>query len=219
MTEGVPMRGQLTSRQKEIYDFLVQKARAGEVTPSIREIGSRFAIASTNGVARHLEALRRKGFITLESGKARTIRVRPLDRLGATPMPAVKTKGRPIPLLGRVAAGTGLLAQENREGEVMVDPQLFGEGEAFALRVTGLSMQDEGIHEGDFVIVRPQRQAVNGELVVALVDEEATVKRFFDRGSHIELMPSNEAYQPIVVQKPAPGFMLLGKIIGLMRRY
>ncbi len=213
------MRPQLTARQKQVYDFLVDKARTGDVTPSLREIGLRFRIASTNGVARHLEALRKKGYIQMDRGKARAIRI--VDRVKARSAraPASEVERRTIPLLGRVAAGLGLLAEENREGDIVIDPDLFGSSDAFALRVKGDSMIEDGIHEGDLVLVQPQRYASNGDVVVALLNDEATVKRYFARTNHLELRPANPAYQTIVVPKGAENFLLVGKVIGLMRRY
>lgn len=208
-------RTPMTARQKEVYDFLVEKAMAGDVTPSLREIGEKFGISSTNGVARHLEALRKKGYITMDPGKARAIRIPGLD-LQRTRAGGVSS----IPLLGKVAAGLGLLADENREGDVVVDPDLFGgSDDSFALRVRGDSMIEAGIHEGDLVIVRPQRHAKSGEVVVAMVGEEATVKTYVEKRTHIELQPANEAYEPIVIPRDAENFLLLGRVVGLMRRY
>jgi repressor LexA len=209
----------LTTRQREIYDFLVHCVQTGELTPSLREIGAHFQISSTNGVARHLDALRRKGWITWEAGKARAVRIVALEGVRPTFLPD-PSQHMSIPLLGRVAAGLGLLAEENREGDVVVDPDLFGGGDSFALRVQGDSMIEEGIHEGDLVIVRPQRTATNGDIVVALLGgEEATVKFFYDRGRYIELCPANPSFTPIVVPKENENMLLIGKVIGLMRRY
>lgn len=213
------MRQPLTARQREIYDFLVECVQAGELTPSLREIGAHFQISSTNGVARHLDALRKKGWISWEAGKARAIRIAALSGAQATRMPDFAGT-HSIPLLGRVAAGLGLLANENREGDVVVDPDLFGGGDSFALRVQGDSMIEEGIHEGDLVIVRPQRTASNGDIVVALLGgEEATVKYYYDRGKYLELRPANPSYEPIIVPRDAENMLLIGKVIGLMRRY
>lgn len=213
------MRQPLTARQREIYEFLVECIQSGELTPSLREIGAHFQISSTNGVARHLDALRKKGWISWEAGKARAIRIVGLTGLRGARLPEDGAL-HSIPLLGKVAAGLGLLAEENREGDVVVDPDLFGGGDSFALRVQGDSMIEEGIHENDLVIVRPQRIASNGDIVVALLGgEEATVKYYYDRERYIELRPANPSYEPIVVPRDAENFLLIGKVIGLMRRY
>lgn len=213
------MRKPLTDRQRQIYDYLVECLQGGELTPSLREIGEHFEIASTNGVARHLEALKRKGWITWERNKARAIRLSGLSSARVA-RSAEGLATYTVPLLGQVAAGTGLLAAENREGDVIVDPDLFGGQDSFALRVQGDSMIEAGIHEGDLVIVRPQRTAHNGDVVVALIDgEEATVKEFRDKGRYIELVPHNEAYEPIIIPKDNENLLIVGKVIGLMRRY
>lgn len=213
------MRQPLTARQRQIYDFIVERVQSGNLTPSMREIGSNFGIVSTNGVARHLEALQKKGWVELVPGKARAIKLPGLSsaRVARAPEGA---RSFTVPLLGRVAAGTGVLAAENREGDVLVDPDLFGGTDSFALRVQGDSMIEAGIHPGDLVIVRPQRTAHNGDVVVALIDDEdATVKFYHDKGRYLELRPANEAYEPIVIPKDNLNLMILGKVIGLMRRY
>lgn len=210
-------RPSLTDRQREIFEFLRARILSGSITPSLREIGARFEIRSTNGVARHLKALEKKGYITTEHGKARTIRIPGISQ--TQPTTSETSAGFAIPLLGKVAAGLGLLADEHREGELVVDPDLFGGSDTFALRVQGDSMIEEGIHAGDLVVVRPQRTARNGEIVVALVGEEATVKYFHRRTKYVELKPANPAYEPIIIPHDNPDFMILGKVIGLMRRY
>lgn len=211
------MRRPLTKRQREIYDYLVRKAKNREVCPSLRELGERFDISSTNGVARHLEAMMKKGWIHVEPGKARSIQI--VDIVNERKAKRKPPPGHKVPLLGQVAAGYGLLADENKEGDVVIDPDLFGDRDAFALRVRGDSMCDAGIHEGDLVLVRPQRYAKTGDIVVAMVGEEATVKEYVEKKRHIELRPANEAYEPIIIPKDAENFLLIGKLIGLMRRY
>jgi len=198
----------LTPRQKEIYDFLVKTIREKGYAPSIPEIGSRFKIASTNGVSDHLKALEKKGYI-------RRVGKRALEVLTALGQPAF-TATREIALLGRVPAGKPFLSEENVEGLLSI-PSDMGAGKLFALQVKGDSMIGAGILEGDRVIVKQQGTAENGEIVCALIDGEATLKRFYKKDGVITLKAENEKYAPIVV---ADGeFRIAGKIVGLIRKF
>lgn len=198
----------LTPRQKEIYDFLLKTIRDKGYAPSIPEIGSRFKIASTNGVADHLKALEKKGYI-------RRVGKRALEVLTALGQPAF-TATREIAVLGRVPAGKPFLSEENVEGLLSI-PSDMASGKLFALQVKGDSMVGADILEGDRVIVKQQGTAENGEIVCALINGEATLKRFYKKGGVITLKAENEKYAPIVV---ADGeFRIAGKIVGLIRKF
>jgi repressor LexA len=199
---------EITERQKEIYEFIRSTIATRGIAPSIREIGERFGIRSTNGVDKHLAALARIGYITRERGTSRGIA-----------LPSGTTAPGTIPLLGRVAAGRPILSPENREGECSVDLSLFGIRSAqhvFALRVAGESMIEAHILDGDTVLVREQQTAGSGDIVVAMVDGEATVKRFFVERDRVRLQPENRALAPLFFDRG--DLRILGKVVGVMRR-
>jgi repressor LexA len=206
--ERAYMKNTITERQRAIYDFICTVIDKRGIPPTMREIGEKFGIRSTNGVEGHLAALERNGLITRERGKSRGLMVRARER------PSVV-----IPLLGRVAAGLPVLAPENREGEIVVDPSLFSLGSAhnlFALKVKGESMVDAHIMDGDTLLVRAQASAQDGDIVVALVDGEATVKRFFLGKNHVRLQPENSAMKPLLLDRGE--FLIMGKAVGVLRR-
>ncbi len=198
----------LTSRQKEIYDFLLKTIREKGYAPSIPEIGRQFKIASTNGVADHLKALEKKGYI-------RRIGKRAIEVLSALGKP-VLTAVRDIPIVGRIPAGKPFLSEESVEGLLTV-PSDMGSGKLFALQVKGDSMIDAGIMDGDRVIVKQQGTAENGEIVCALIQGEATLKRFYKKDGVITLKAENEKYAPITVATEE--FRILGKVVGLIRKF
>lgn len=197
----------LTARQKQIYDFLLKTIREKGYAPSIMEIGQKFKIASTNGVSDHLKALERKGHIR-RIGK-RAIEV--LTPLGKPVFPSA----REVPILGRVAAGRPILAEENLAGALTVASEMV-RGRAFALRVQGDSMMDAGILDGDYVIVRCQETAESGEIVCALLNGEATLKRFQKEGRTVILKAENKNYAPMVITEEE--LRIVGKAVGLVRK-
>jgi repressor LexA len=213
ITEGRTEAGgttvrEITERQKEIYEFIRSVIASRGIPPSIREIGGRFGIRSTNGVNKHLAALERSGHITRERGTSRGIAV-----------PSRATTLATVPLLGRVAAGIPLLSPENREGECSIDQSLFGIRSAqhvFALRVAGDSMIEAHILDGDTVLVREQHTAGNGDIVVAMVDGEVTVKRFFVERDRVRLQPENRTMAPRFIDRG--DLRLVGRVVGVMRR-
>lgn len=212
----------LTRRQQQVLALLQKKIRDNGVPPSIREIGRELQISSLRGVTCHLEALEKKGYLR-RLPHARGLRLlAPAEKGKKTRVQklTVDTSGRAgfsVPLLGRVAAGQPVLAQENREGSLTVDPLFAREENCFALRVSGDSMIEAGILNGDYVIVRRQQTAENGDIVVALIDEEATVKRFYREGKRIRLQPANAALQAIFLSPEQVSVALLGKVVGLLR--
>ena len=201
------MLSELTLRQRQIYEFLARTVREKGYAPSIPEIGRRFRIASTNGVSDHLKALERKGYIRRAGNRALEI----LSLRGRSLVP----EAREVPILGRIRAGSPLLAEEHIEGFLTVAHEMARGREVFALKVKGDSMIEDGILDGDCVIIRRQESADNGEIVAALIGEEATLKRFYRKGPTVTLKPGNKNYAPTVVTRGE--FRVLGKVVGLIR--
>ncbi len=200
----------LTHRQRDILNFITQCVRENGYPPTIAEIGEQFGISSTNAVNDHLVSLERKGYIERSSSKARSLRI--------TQMATASLYGGEVgalPLLGRVAAGTPLMAIENVEGYVPVEADMARRS-AFCLRVTGDSMIEDGILDGDIVVVDQERAPKRGDVVVALVDGEATVKHFHPSRDVVELRPANATMKPM--RFPAGDVAVQGVVVGLQRR-
>jgi repressor LexA len=212
---------ELTDRQKEILDFIVSTSEERGYPPTIREIGEQMDIRSTNGVNDHLKALERKGYLTRAEQQSRSLV--PTKRARLVLGMGVKKDSTfiDVPLLGKVAAGAPLLATENIEDSVRIDSFLLGGSgkEVFALRVKGESMIDDGIHDGDFLFVRKAPSAHPGDIVVALIEDEATVKRFYPEQDRIRFQPANKDMGPIYVTKAQfKQTMILGKVVGVYRK-
>jgi repressor LexA len=212
------MGKELTERQESILNFIKQFVRENGFPPTLREIGKNFGISSTFGVKRHLEALVKKGFINIESYASRGIALIRNESDVASPFsPSADELFVKIPVVGRVAAGSPILAIENIESTMVIDSSYLKNAEnSFALRVQGDSMIEAGIKEGDLVIVSPEENSRSGDIVVALLDDEATVKRLQVKGKEITLIPENNDYSPIVV-KDKESFKIIGKIKGVVR--
>jgi len=210
------MRKKLTERQQDIYDFIARIIGARGAPPTIREIMEEFDINSTNGVRTTLAALEKKGHIRRHPRLSRGIEL--VDRVDPEPLSHDTAE---VPVIGRVAAGAPILATENIETTVRVDRSLMpSSGDVFALRVHGESMIEAGIFDGDIVLARQQATANRGDIVVALIDEEATVKRYYPEPDGIRLLPENQSYEPIVVSSDGGhDFRIAGKVVGLMRRF
>jgi repressor LexA len=212
---------ELTERQREILTFIVKETETRGFPPTIREIGEQMDIRSTNGVNDHLKALERKGYLNRGEQQSRSLvptkRARLLLGLGVK-----KDSGLvDVPLLGKVAAGAPLLAEENLEDSVKIDSFLLGNTgrEIFALRVKGQSMIEDGIHDGDYLFVRKTPSAQPGDIVVALIEDEATVKRYYPEGDRIRFQPANAAMSPIYVNKADfRSTMILGIVVGVYRK-
>jgi repressor LexA len=202
-------RDAMTDRQREILDFITRSIAKRGYPPTLREIGSHFGIKSTNGVNDHLRALEKKGYLHREDLKSRALR--PIVSTGQTVE---------VPILGKVAAGQPLLATRNYDDTVKVDRFFIGQNrEVFALRVKGESMIEDGIFDGDFVFVKKQLQANPGETVVVMIDDEATVKRYYPEGETIRFQPANASMQPILVRKrDFKSVNILGIVIGVYRK-
>ena len=210
----------LTKRQQEIFDFIKRYSAKYGYPPTVRDIGKAVGLASSSTVHAHLSNLERLGVLRRDPSKPRAIEL--LDRVrgdvgGAVGNAVDSVVGalRPgLPLVGQVAAGSPILAEENIEDYVTVPSIAGGEEGEYVLRVRGDSMKDVGILEGDFVVVRPQQTAGDGEIVVAMVGEEATVKRFFREDDHVRLQPENDEYEPIRTREA----QVLGRVVGVLRR-
>jgi len=211
-------RGVLTDRQREILEFITQSIRERGYPPTLREIGVQFGIRSTNGVNDHLRALEKKGHLQREDLKSRALR--PVGPHGPVRSPTRDEDMVEIPIIGRVAAGAPLLAVENVEDTVKVDRFFIGQTkEVFALRVKGDSMIEDGIFDGDYIFVRKQLQANRGDIVVAMINDEATVKRYYPEGDTIRFQPANAAMQPIFVRKrDFKAVNLIGLVVGVYRK-
>jgi repressor LexA len=213
-------RDDLTDRQREVLDFITESISKRGYPPTLREIGSHFGIRSTNGVNDHLRALEKKGYLQREDLKSRALR--PVARAGASNAAPVSDDADfvEIPVLGRVAAGQPLLAVRNYEDTVKVDRFFIGQTrEVFALRVKGESMIEDGIFDGDYVFVKKKPEALAGEIVVVMIDDEATCKRYYPEGENIRFQPANARMQPIIVRKrDFKSVNILGIVIGVYRK-
>ena len=197
----------LTKRQQEIFDFIRRYGAEHGYPPTVRDIGKAIGLTSSSTVHAHLANLEKVGLLRRDPTKPRALEI-----LVDKAKQAVAPSG--LPVVGQVAAGAPMLADENIEEYVPVPGIAGGDEGEFVLRVKGDSMKDAGILEGDHVVVRRQDSAANGEIVVALVDDEATVKRFFKEEDHVRLQPENEALQPILVRDVE----VLGRVVGVCRR-
>ncbi len=212
----------LTHRQQQVLDFIRESITDRGYPPTLREIGAHMGIRSTNGVNDHLRALERKGYLTREDMKSRALR--PMDMTAdQEPAPVdhpTDDNVIEIPILGRVAAGLPILADEHVIDTVHVTPDMLrGTRDVFGLRVSGDSMIDAGILNGDYIFVRRQQTANRGEIVVALINDEATVKFFFPEKDYVRFQPANAQMAPILVR--ATDFrstMILGIVVGVFRK-
>jgi repressor LexA len=204
-------RESLTDRQQQVLEFISHSITERGYPPTLREIGEHMKIRSTNGVNDHLKALERKGYLMREELKSRALR-------------PVATAGQAVevPVVGRVAAGRPILAVENVEDTVKVDRFFLGSAatrEVFALRVKGDSMIEDGIYDGGFIFVKKQLHADRGDIVVAMIDDEATVKRYYPEGELIRFQPANRTMQPILVKKrDFKHVSLIGVVVGVYRK-
>ncbi len=199
--------GKISAKQQEILEYIKETILKKGYPPSVREICEAVQLKSTSSVHSHLETLEENGYIRRDPTKPRTIEILD-DSFNLTRREMVN-----VPMLGSVAAGQPILAQENIENYFPIPAELLPNQQTFMLRVKGDSMINAGIFNGDQIIVAQQETAENGDIVVALLDDSATVKRFFREEGHIRLQPENDAMEPIL----AESVQVLGKVIGLMR--
>ncbi len=203
----------LDPKEQAIFDYIKENIKKNGYSPSIRDIRTALNIKSTSTVHTYLERLERKGYIQKENGKSRTLRI---EGLMPDEFDPKETNGM-IPLIGRVTAGQPILAVENYEGYIQYPAGLrkMPENDLFALKVTGTSMIEAGILDGDIVIIEKTTTAENGDIVVALIDDEATVKTFYKEDGHFRLQPENKTMLPIIVNS----LMILGKVVSSIRFY
>jgi repressor LexA len=207
---------ELSPRQRDILDFIVGQVAQTGVVPSYREIGGALGIDSTNAVSDHIKALIRKGYVERvgEPGRPRSLRLTE-QATGFLSDDAITT----VPVLGRIAAGVPLLAEQNYEGSVRMDASMLPPGgKVFGLVVTGDSMIEDGIFDGDTLFVRQREDARDGEIAVVMVDGEATVKRLFREGDRVRLQPANSEMQPIFVDQKKGDVRVLGVAVGVFRK-
>jgi repressor LexA len=204
---------ELTARQRQVLDFIRSEIHRRGFPPSVREIGEAVGLSSSSTVHSHLAALEAKGLIRRDPSKPRALEVLDYrDTERGVDYESVQV----VPLVGQVAAGQPILAAENIESSIPLPSSLAGE-DTFILKVKGESMIEAGILDGDFVVVRQQSTATNGDVVVAMMNEEATVKRFFREGDRIRLQPENASMEPIYADQHVD-FAVLGKVVALFRR-
>jgi repressor LexA len=201
----------LTKRQQEIFDFIKKYSAKYGYPPTVRDIGKAVGLASSSTVHAHLANLEKIGLLRRDPTKPRAIEL--LDRAADAVKSVVGTSGG-LPLVGNVAAGQPILADENIEDHVQVDPRVGGDEGEYVLTVRGDSMVNAGIFAGDLVVVRPQDTADDGDIVVALLGEDATVKRFFRENDHVRLQPENDTMEPIRSRE----VQVLGRVVGVLRK-
>ena len=198
----------LTKRQKEIFDFIGKYAAKTGYPPTVREIGKAVGLHSSSTVHAHLANLEKIGLLKRDPSKPRAIELL-FDKAKQTILP----DGKGLPLVGQVAAGEPILAEENVEEYIEIPDVIGGEDGDYILKVRGESMKNAGIFEGDYVVVRPSEEAGEGEIVVALIGDEATVKRYYRESDHIRLQPENETMEPIRTTEAR----ILGRVVGVFR--
>jgi repressor LexA len=201
----------LTERQRKILSCIRDSVADRGYAPSVREIGAVVGLASASSVAYQLNQLQRKGFLRKDAKRPRAVDIRPSQ---SGEMEGLRRPPRYVPVVGEIAAGTPILAEQRIEEMFPLPAEFVGEGDVFLLKVKGDSMIEAAITDGDWVVVRQQPEAHSGEIVAAMIDDEATVKTFKRRGNHVELLPANPLYDPI----PADNAEILGRVVAVMRR-
>ena len=215
-------RAKISKRQQSIYDYICAYTKDHGYPPSVREIGAAVGLASPSTVHMHLKSLEDKGYIHRDSNKPRTIEVvedsttdaSKADGLVAVQQDLASNTIR-LPLVGRVAAGVPILAEQNVEDFITLPTSMVGDASSFVLRVRGTSMVNVGIYDGDYIVVKEQHDAHDGEIVVALIDDSATVKTFYREDGQVRLQPENDLMEPIYVRNPT----ILGRVTALVRSF
>jgi len=200
------MAKDLTDKQQLVLNFIKEMINNSGFPPTVREIGDKFGI-TVKGAYDHIKAIEKKGYIKTEQNKSRAMIIVDDE--------AAKSSGIVVPLLGRIAAGSPILADENIEDYLSFPKDMFRAGEYFALKVKGDSMIDSGIFDGDIAVIKKQNSANNGDIVAALIDEEATLKEFHKTSDSVKLLPKNTGYKPIISRDVA----IMGKLAAVFRTY
>lgn len=212
---GIKMRQKSLDKQKQILDFVNRQVQEKGYPPSVREICKAVGFKSTSTVHSYLAVLEEKGLIIKDPSKTRALKV--VDKKSKNLEGYISEQEiENVPILGRVAAGQPILAVENIEDTFPIPVEYLGNGTAFMLRIKGDSMINKGIYDGDLVVVKQQSTAKNGDIVVALIEDETTVKTFYKEKDHFRLQPENENYEPIIVKD---NLTILGKVIALFRKF
>ena len=212
-------KAKLSKRQQSIYDYICDYTKSHGYPPSVREIGTAVGLASPSTVHMHLKTLEERGYIHRDSNKPRTIEVVDDKQAKVDKTQVVNVQqdltGNTItlPLVGRVAAGVPILAEQNVEEVLTLPTSVVGDSSSFILRVRGVSMINAGIFDGDYIVVKEQSEAHDGEIVVALIDDSATVKTFYRENGFVRLQPENDTMEPIYVTNPT----ILGRVTALIR--
>ena len=212
MKECSPSMVHLTDKQLQVLNAIKEYQEVHGYPPSVRELAEHFGQASTAGIHKILVALQEKGY--LRKGHRGQSRSLTLVESGREP-----ERIRRYPIVGQVQAGAPQLAYEEAEDEMYLDTEWAGDGDTFLLRVHGHSMIDADIHDGDILVVQRTESAHNGEIVIALLEDEATVKRFYKEKDRIRLQPENPTMQPIYIDRDDPGFRIIGRVKGLLRKF
>ena len=212
------MARKITKRQQQIYDFIRTYQKEKGYPPSVREMAAAVGLSSPSTVHAHLSALEARGLIKRDKTKPRALEVFNEDGSSAKLAEVTEAPDRgtiSLPLVGRVAAGLPILAEQNVEDTFTLPTEIATDSSSFILEVHGESMINAGIYNGDYIIVREQKSAMNGEIVVAMIDGEATVKTFYKEAGRVRLQPENDTMEPIYATNPT----ILGKVVALMRRF
>ena len=212
------MARKITKRQQQIYDFIRSYQLEKGYPPSVREMAAAVGLSSPSTVHAHLSALEARGLIKRDKTKPRALEVFNEDGTSAKLAEVTETPSRgtiSLPLVGRVAAGMPILAEQNVEDTFTLPTEIVTDSSSFVLEVHGESMINAGIYNGDFIVVREQKSAMNGEIIVAMIDGEATVKTFYKEAGRVRLQPENDAMEPIYATNPT----ILGKVVALLRRF
>ena len=212
------MARKITKRQQQIYDFIRAYQQEKGYPPSVREMAAAVGLSSPSTVHAHLSALEERGLIKRDKTKPRALEVFNQDGSASTLAEVKEVPDRgtiSLPLIGRVAAGLPILAEQNVEDTFTLPTEIATDSSSFILEVHGSSMINVGIYNGDYIVVREQKSAMNGEIVVAMIDGEATVKTFYKEQGRVRLQPENDAMEPIYATNPT----ILGKVVALMRRF
>ncbi len=212
------MARKITKRQQQIYDFIKSYQQEKGYPPSVREMATAVGLSSPSTVHAHLSALEARGLIRRDKTKPRALELFNEDGTSVKLAEVQETPNRgtvTLPLIGRVAAGVPILAEQNVEDTFTIPSEIATESSSFILEVHGESMINAGIYNGDYIIVREQKSAMNGEIVVAMIDGSATVKTFYKERGRVRLQPENDTMEPIYADNPT----ILGKVVGLMRRF
>jgi len=209
-------KNKLSSRQKKILEFINKEIKEEGYPPSVREIAKAVKLSSSATVHSHLKKLEQLGYLKRDASKPRALSITNTDEIGSADTGKSANEMVFVPVVGRIAAGTPILAEENIEDYFPLSPDFVrGKKEVFMLNVHGDSMVNAGILDRDMVIVRKQNTAINGEIIAAMIEDEATVKRFFKTKKEVRLMPENDHMKPIVSRDVT----ILGKVIGIIRKY